>query len=108
MGSVGTQLKTQVTIEHTIEEAYFLLRTGTWGQKEFEEFVGLYEEKGYKGGYDDGYDHGRTEANDLGWEREYQRGFDQGYEEGHKDGANEGYKDGYADGSREEDYNRRY
>jgi flagellar biosynthesis/type III secretory pathway protein FliH len=101
--------KPSVTLEVTLEEAYFFLRTATWHQEEFAEYIELHQSQAFEEGYDDGREYGSREANEQGWEQEYERGYELGHKEGSNEGFDEGYKEGYADGSREEDYNtRRY
>ncbi len=62
--------KPSVTLEVTIEEAYFLLRTATWHQEEFKDYLELHQSKAYDEGYDDGREYGERDANETGWERE--------------------------------------
>lgn len=90
-------------ITKTIDEAYFLLRTGMWGEEEFKAYVDEYRSQGYRGGYDDGYDYGRDSVNN---DIEFERGYDKGYKDGEKDGWQEGYDEGYNEASKGEDYRR--
>lgn len=90
----------QVRGDETLDEIYFLLRTGTWHPSHLGEYIEIQNNEAYNQGVDDG----QSQANDQGWEQEYHRGHADGFEEGYSRGASEGYRDGYADGSRESSY----
>lgn len=89
--------------DESLDEIYFLLRTGVWHPSHLGEYIELQNNEAYNAGVDDG----TSQANDQGWEQEYHRGHTDGFEEGYSKGSAEGYREGYADGSREASYDSR-
>lgn len=91
---MGTTI--QVTGKETIEEIYFLIRTGTWHQEQVQSYLNLKEDLAYTHGMDDArqddYSSNQAEIDDA-----FNRGYDAG--------QNEGFKDGYNEGHRESSYN---
>ncbi len=104
MARIGP-LKQKPSIEDavSIEEAYFFLRTATWDQEDFKQYVGLFEAKGYQAGYDDGYEyHKETQSSEI----EFERGYERGFKDGENEGWQQGYDQGYGEANRDEEYRR--
>jgi flagellar biosynthesis/type III secretory pathway protein FliH len=96
---------TDISIQgtETIEEVYFLVRTGVWHPEHLAEYLEMQKTDVYDTAYSDGMEYARDTATETDW----QRGHEQGYNEGYDQGSREAYRDGYADGSRENYYDNR-
>jgi hypothetical protein len=82
-----------VTGTETVEEIYFLIRTGVWHQEHVQELLEIRENQGYNQGLDDATAQGYTGPD-----------VDDAYTRGYDNGHNEGFRDGYSQASREAEY----
>ena len=89
------------TTNPSIEEIYFLVRVGSWGQTELEAHIdqlvsAALEDQAFdltqdsNSAYEQGWESGRHQ----GWEEGKEQGYDSGYSRGHSDGYSEGISDG--------------
>ena len=88
----------------SIQEVYFLVRVGTWGETELENYI---EEQAYQAlresqaDVDYQNDMSYRQGEEAGWAEGFAEGKAEGFDDGYQRGCDDGYNDGLRDGGRD-------